>query len=158
MSLSRDNHRGFLIAYRYSFRVLTRNNRAILNLSFRHTILWLKGKFMHKSILLVAALTAFAANSFFCRFALANHAIDPGSFTWLRLVSGAVTLWFILVFRGQMNYHFVRDKASWWGWGSAVWLCRKLFIRLHPAHYRDRRVNSIWNGSDGFDCFPFNDR
>ncbi|NRF24137.1 DMT family transporter [Vibrio coralliilyticus] len=73
---------------------------------------------MHKSILLVAALTAFAANSFFCRFALANHAIDPGSFTWIRLVSGAVTLWLILAFRGQMNYQFVSDRASCWAGGA----------------------------------------
>ncbi|KJY93901.1 multidrug transporter [Vibrio neptunius] len=73
---------------------------------------------MHKSILLIAALTAFAANSFFCRFALANDAIDPGSFTWLRLVSGAATLWLILAFRGQMSYDSIRDKASWWAGGA----------------------------------------
>ncbi|MDA0117349.1 DMT family transporter [Vibrio sp. T11.5] len=73
---------------------------------------------MHKSILLIAALTAFAANSFFCRFALANDAIDPGSFTWLRLMSGAATLWLILAFRGQMSYDFIRDKASWWAGGA----------------------------------------
>ncbi|MBN3492826.1 DMT family transporter [Vibrio neptunius] len=73
---------------------------------------------MHKSILLIAALTAFAANSFFCRFALANDAIDPGSFTWLRLMSGAATLWLISAFRGQMSYDFIRDKASWWAGGA----------------------------------------
>lgn len=73
---------------------------------------------MHKSILLVAALIAFAANSFFCRLALANQAIDPGSFTWIRLVSGAVTLWVIMSVRGTMNYQFVRDKTSWWAGGA----------------------------------------
>lgn len=69
---------------------------------------------MHKLILLVVALIAFAANSFFCRFALANQAIDPGSFTWLRLLSGAVTLLLIQSWRGQMRYHFFTDKHSWW--------------------------------------------
>jgi drug/metabolite transporter (DMT)-like permease len=69
---------------------------------------------MHTISLLVVALIAFAANSFFCRLALANHAIDPGSFTWLRLVSGAVTLLLIQSWRGQMSYRFFTDKHSWW--------------------------------------------
>mgnify|MGYP000870199172 CR=1 FL=1 len=69
---------------------------------------------MHTISLLVVALIAFAANSFFCRLALANHAIDPGSFTWLRLVSGAVTLLIIQSWRGQMSYRFFTDKHSWW--------------------------------------------
>ncbi|MDC5705538.1 DMT family transporter [Vibrio europaeus] len=69
---------------------------------------------MHTISLLVVALIAFAANSFFCRLALANHAIDPGSFTWLRLVSGAVTLLLIQSWRGQMSYRSFTDKHSWW--------------------------------------------
>ncbi|MDC5838828.1 DMT family transporter [Vibrio europaeus] len=69
---------------------------------------------MHTISLLFVALIAFAANSFFCRLALANHAIDPGSFTWLRLVSGAVTLLLIQSWRGQMSYRFFTDKHSWW--------------------------------------------
>lgn len=69
---------------------------------------------MHTISLLVVALIAFAANSFFCRLALANHAIDPGSFTWLRLVSGAATLLLIQSWRGQMSYRFFADKHSWW--------------------------------------------
>ncbi|KJY81885.1 multidrug transporter [Vibrio galatheae] len=69
---------------------------------------------MHNLTLLVIALIAFAANSFFCRFALASQAIDPGSFTWLRLVSGALTLVIIQSFRRQMNFSFLTDKHSWW--------------------------------------------
>ncbi|MFM2587670.1 DMT family transporter [Vibrio sp. TBV020] len=69
---------------------------------------------MHNISLLVVALIAFAANSYFCRLALANHVIDPGSFTWLRLVSGAVTLLLIQSWRGQMSYSFFTDKHSWW--------------------------------------------
>lgn len=69
---------------------------------------------MHNILLLVVALIAFAANSFFCRFALANNAIDPGSFTWLRLVSGAVTLLVIQSLRGQMDYRFFKHSGNWW--------------------------------------------
>lgn len=41
------------------------------------------------------AMIAFAGNSLLCRAALAHTGIDPASFTTLRLVSGAVTLWLI---------------------------------------------------------------
>ncbi|EGQ8090775.1 DMT family transporter [Vibrio vulnificus] len=51
------------------------------------------------------AMIAFAANSVFCRLALAEQSIDPGSFTFIRLLSGAVTLLVILSFSqaGQMR-------------------------------------------------------
>lgn len=42
--------------------------------------------------LTAAALVAFAANSLLCRLALATGAIDPASFTTLRIGSGALTL------------------------------------------------------------------
>lgn len=42
--------------------------------------------------LTVLALAAFAANSILCRLALADGAIDPASFTALRLASGAAAL------------------------------------------------------------------
>lgn len=38
------------------------------------------------------ALLAFAGNSVLCRFALLDEAIDPSSFTAIRLISGAITL------------------------------------------------------------------
>ncbi len=40
-------------------------------------------------------MTAFAANSLLCRAALRDTAIDPASFTMLRIVSGALTLWLL---------------------------------------------------------------
>jgi len=46
------------------------------------------------------ALTAFAANSVLCRMALGNGAIDAAGFTTIRLVAGALVLWFILLGRG----------------------------------------------------------
>lgn len=46
--------------------------------------------------LTLTALCAFAANSVFCRLALATDSIDPASFTGLRLLSGAATLLVLL--------------------------------------------------------------
>ncbi|WP_051275442.1 DMT family transporter [Aestuariibacter salexigens] len=45
----------------------------------------------------VAALIAFAANSVLCRLALGEGAIDPASFTVIRLVSGAIMLGVIMM-------------------------------------------------------------
>ena len=49
--------------------------------------------------LTVFALLAFAANSLLCRLALGDGAIDPVSFTSIRIVSGAVALYVILFLR-----------------------------------------------------------
>jgi len=42
------------------------------------------------------AMVAFAGNSLLCRLALKQTAIDPASFTTIRLVSGALTLWLVM--------------------------------------------------------------
>jgi drug/metabolite transporter (DMT)-like permease len=47
------------------------------------------------------AMTAFAANSILCRLALKATQIDPSSFTLIRLVSGALTLWVIVRLRSD---------------------------------------------------------
>lgn len=49
--------------------------------------------------LTLAAMLAFAANSLLCRLALKHTAIDPASFTAIRVLSGALTLWLILRLR-----------------------------------------------------------
>ena len=41
------------------------------------------------------AMTAFAGNSLLCRAALIHTSIDAASFTTIRLISGAVVLWFV---------------------------------------------------------------
>lgn len=41
-------------------------------------------------------MIAFAGNSLLCRLALKNEGIDAGSFTIIRLVSGAFVLWFLV--------------------------------------------------------------
>ncbi|MBT9523992.1 MAG: DMT family transporter [Rhizobacter sp.] len=50
--------------------------------------------------LTLLALVAFAGNSLLCRMALAQTGIDPASFTAVRLLSGALTLWALVAARG----------------------------------------------------------
>lgn len=52
-------------------------------------------------LLTVLAMLAFAGNSLLCRLALKHTSIDPASFTTVRLISGALTLWLITRTRGQ---------------------------------------------------------
>lgn len=63
------------------------------------------------------ALIAFAANSVICRLALKDEAIDPGTFTLIRLSSGAVVLLF-LVFLSKKR----RREKSKGSWASAAML------------------------------------
>ncbi len=51
--------------------------------------------------LTLLSLLAFAGNSLLCRAALATTRIDPASFTSVRLVSGALVLWLLVVARGR---------------------------------------------------------
>ena len=55
------------------------------------------------------ALLAFAANSVLCRMALRQPHIDPASFTSVRLISGAVTLWLLVRLGGRHR----RSGGSW---------------------------------------------
>lgn len=52
------------------------------------------------ALLAILAMVAFAANSLLCRMALKNTGIDAGSFTSIRIVSGAIVLWLIVRARG----------------------------------------------------------
>ena len=49
------------------------------------------------------AMAAFTANSVLCRFALSHAAIDPATFTLVRLASGACVLCLICRFAGSLN-------------------------------------------------------
>lgn len=51
------------------------------------------------AFLTVLALFAFAANSIFGRLALGGHSIDPASYTFVRLATGATSLWIIARWR-----------------------------------------------------------
>jgi drug/metabolite transporter (DMT)-like permease len=69
------------------------------------------------TILAFAALIAFASNSIICRLALMEGHIDAGSFSVVRLLSGTIALWMILVLSGY------RKKPEYSGsWISAMML------------------------------------
>lgn len=56
------------------------------------------------------ALLCFAANSVLCRMALRSAHIDPATFTSIRLVAGAVTLWLLV----QLGRGPQPLRGSWW--------------------------------------------
>lgn len=53
-------------------------------------------------LLTLLALIAFAANSIFARLALGGSSIDPASYTNVRLLTGALTLWLIVRFQASV--------------------------------------------------------
>jgi len=53
-------------------------------------------------MLTLLAMIAFASNSLLCRAALKEGSIDPATFTFLRIFSGAVALWLIMTVRKRM--------------------------------------------------------
>lgn len=61
------------------------------------------------ALLVGVAMLAFAANSVLCRLALAQTAIDPASFTLLRVASGAISLGLIASLQRK------RPTGSWRG-------------------------------------------
>src|SRR4051812_26566581 len=60
------------------------------------------------SLFTALAMVAFASNSLLCRQALKHTAIDAGTFTLVRIVSGALCLWIIV----QMSRGPVRKAGS----------------------------------------------
>src|SRR4051812_14012960 len=67
------------------------------------------------AVLTSIAMVAFAGNSLLCRVALRQTSIDPASFTTIRLVSGALTLWLIVrLMRGS------RPSAGTWSSALAL--------------------------------------
>ncbi len=63
------------------------------------------------SLITALALIAFAANSVLCRLALGNGVIDASSFTAIRLFSGAIALFVILILKGKNKGEL--SKGSW---------------------------------------------
>jgi drug/metabolite transporter (DMT)-like permease len=81
-----------------------------MRLGHEKSVLW-------PAVLTAMALVAFATNSLLCRFALGEAQVDAASFTSLRLLSGALTLWVIALISGRYNG---RGRAG--SWGSAAML------------------------------------
>ena len=63
-------------------------------------------------ILVGFALLAFAANSLLCRVALAEPSIDAASFTGIRLLAAALTLWLLLARRQSLLA--IWQAGHWW--------------------------------------------
>src|SRR5438270_3805381 len=64
-------------------------------------------------ILTLLAMIAFAGNSLLCRGALRQTRIDPATFTFVRITSGALTLWLIAALK----------RSAWkkqGSWSSAI--------------------------------------
>ena len=68
---------------------------------------------MRVPILSALAMVAFAANSVIARLALINHGVDPGTFTIIRLLSGALVLVFIVRFSSTDHAHSWSGVGSW---------------------------------------------
>lgn len=64
-------------------------------------------------LLTLIAMFAFAANSVLCRMALKQATIDAGSFTAIRLLSGAGILWLLVILRGNVSTRTMFGKGSW---------------------------------------------
>ncbi len=72
---------------------------------------------MIKVIVLTAiAMVAFAANSLLCRVALRDTLIDPATFTFIRIVSGAAALALLLKLRSQSAY----SEGKWSSAGALI--------------------------------------
>src|SRR6266567_1892640 len=68
---------------------------------------------MRLFILTLLAMIAFAGNSLICRLALTQTTIDAASFTFIRILSGAVALWLVVTIRKRTS-----PKAG--SWASAL--------------------------------------
>lgn len=79
----------------------------------RISLMNLSMSYLRIAMLTTLAMLAFAGNSILCRIALRQTPIDPASFTAIRLVSGALTLWMLV--------HLSRkERVGGGSWGSAV--------------------------------------
>lgn len=65
--------------------------------------------FIRLTIFTAMALLAFAGNSLLCRAALQHTPIDAASFTTIRLISGALTLWLLM----QLTRRGAIGRGSW---------------------------------------------
>ena len=72
-------------------------------------------------ILTLLAMIAFASNSLLCRAALKQTTIDPASFTFVRIFSGALALYLIVIGRSFFTSHLTRHSSLPAGtWPSAI--------------------------------------
>src|SRR5204863_6332009 len=72
-------------------------------------------------LLILFAMIAFASNSLLCRAALKQTTIDPATFTFARIFSGALALCLIVTIRSSFSSHVTRHSSLQNGnWPSAI--------------------------------------
>ena len=72
-------------------------------------------------ILTLLAMIAFASNSLLCRAALRDTGIDAATFTFIRVLSGAIALWLIVTARSYFSSPVTRHSSLAGGdWPSAL--------------------------------------
>ncbi len=86
------------------------------------------------------AMIAFAGNSLLCRQALKYTAIDPASFTAIRLISGALVLWLL----ARLKHAAPQGKGNWFIGIRTVCLCGRIFICLCEPARSQRRLAAVW--------------
>src|SRR5229473_3532031 len=68
-------------------------------------------------VLTLFAMIAFASNSLLCRAALKETGIDPASFTFIRIFSGGLALWLIMMLRSfrssPVTRHLSLSAGNW---------------------------------------------
>ena len=72
-------------------------------------------------------MIAFASNSLLCRAALKQTGIDAATFTFVRILSGAVTLWLIVKMRVTPGDESVRQRAGTWVSALALFVYASAF-------------------------------
>ena len=80
-------------------------------------------KSTRRFILTSLAMIAFASNSLLCRLALKHTTIDAATFTFIRILSGAVALWLILEIRTRLRTDKMASlliEGSSGNWPSAL--------------------------------------
>jgi drug/metabolite transporter (DMT)-like permease len=80
-------------------------------------------KSTRRFILTSLAMIAFASNSLLCRLALKHTTIDAATFTFIRILSGAVALWLILEIRTRLRTEKMASlltEGSSGNWPSAL--------------------------------------
>lgn len=89
------------------------------------------------ALMMLVALLAFAGNSLLARAALVDRAIDAASFSSLRLASGALVLW-LLVLRQDKPVRqapVARGNEGWRQEGRGVWGAVWLFLYAVPFSF-----------------------
>src|SRR2546430_5503767 len=73
--------------------------------------------FMRLFLFTTLAMIAFASNSLLCRAALRDTGIDAASFTFIRIFSGALALWLIMMLRSfrssPVTRHLSLSAGNW---------------------------------------------